>query len=366
MRSSSSLLAEQSTEAVPHVMRRRFIEALRRAEIIALLNAATNPDDLALDLAEELSEAFDAEVVLVIRTEPGASPWRILASVGAPGIDTDALKSWGTCLEAARGGPAIKERGGNLAGVGGRSALLTGGPIGDASGALVIAAIRVYDQEFTDPERALLDAVGLNAMHALQRFWAQEKSSRLLTELRETMLGTAAALANTLDARDDYTGGHAREIAELAVSVGERVGMAPDELDQLRLGAIFHDIGKIAVPDEVLRKPGPLNDEERQLMRRHTIIGEQILAPVPRMLEVRAMVRASHERWDGTGYPDAITGEAIPLGARIIAVVDAWHAMTTTRPYREAMDESEAEGELRDNAGTQFDPAIVSVFLGQG
>jgi putative nucleotidyltransferase with HDIG domain len=177
------------------------------------------------------------------------------------------------------------------------------------------------------------------------------------------MVGTAAALANALEARDDYTAGHAREIAELAAAVGTRLGMSDDELDELRFGAIFHDIGKIAVPDEVLRKPEPLTEDERGLMERHTIVGAEILEPIPGLGDVRDLVRHSHERWDGTGYPDGLKGDLIPLGSRVISVVDAWHAMVTDRPYREAMGEPDAKGELRANAGLQFDPVVVEAFL---
>ena len=345
-------------------MRRRFVEALRRAEIIALLNAATDPGELALDLAEELSEAFDAEIAMVVRTAPRAGDWRVLAGVGAPTADPRRLQGWAAFADAARGGPSTRDSGADLLGLGGRSSLLTGMPIDEPHSALVFAVIRLYPQEFTDAERALIEAVAVSATHALQRFWAQERNDRLVAELRETMIGTAAALANTLEARDDYTGGHARQIAELAVGVGERLGMGPDALDELRLGAIFHDIGKVAVPDEILRKTGPLDRAEWEVMKEHTIIGARILEPVPRMGAVRAMVRSSHERWDGGGYPDGLAGGEIPVGARIIAVVDAWHAMVTTRPYRDALKADAATQQLRAEAGSQFDPAIVEAFLG--
>ena len=199
--------------------------------------------------------------------------------------------------------------------------------------------------------------------HAVQRLRGADERDALIEQLRETMIGTAAALANTLEARDDYTGGHAREIAELAVSLGRRLGVADDELDELRFGAIFHDIGKIAVPDEILRKPEPLTPNERALMERHTVVGAEILEPIPTLGSVRALVRHSHERWDGTGYPDGLAGESIPLGSRVIAVVDAWHAMVTDRPYRDALPDEAAELELRANSGSQFDPVVVDAFL---
>ena len=130
-----------------------------------------------------------------------------------------------------------------------------------------------------------------------------------------------------------------------------------------RYGAIFHDIGKIAIPDAILNKAGALTAAEFEQIKAHPIVGEQILAPVPFLADVRRIVRHDHERWDGTGYPDGLRGPQIPLGARIVLVVDAYHAMISDRPYREAMPEAEACDELRAHAGSQFDPAVVDALL---
>ena len=137
------------------------------------------------------------------------------------------------------------------------------------------------------------------------------------------------------------------------------------QLRDLRLGAVFHDIGKIAVPEAILNKPGPLTPAERDVMERHTVVGEQILAPVEFLAGVCRLVRHEHERWDGGGYPDGLGGEEIPLGSRIILACDAFHAMTSDRPYRRALPEGVAHAELRRNAGTQFDPAVVDALLAE-
>jgi HD-GYP domain-containing protein (c-di-GMP phosphodiesterase class II) len=131
----------------------------------------------------------------------------------------------------------------------------------------------------------------------------------------------------------------------------------------LRFGSLFHDIGKIAVPDAILHKPGKLTDAEFEVVKRHPITGEQILAPVPFLTDVRRIVRHDHERWDGDGYPDGLRGQQIPIGARIVLVVDAFHAMTSDRPYRKGMPENEAKIHLHAGAGTQFDPDVVAAFL---
>jgi HD-GYP domain-containing protein (c-di-GMP phosphodiesterase class II) len=138
--------------------------------------------------------------------------------------------------------------------------------------------------------------------------------------------------------------------------------MDGEEIDVVRRAAELHDLGKIAMPEEMLRKPGPLDEWEWELMRRHTIIGDRILSATPAMRPVAALVRSSHERWDGAGYPDGLVAEQTPLGARIVAICDAFDAMTTDRSYQRARSESDALAELRACAGTQFDPDLVDVF----
>jgi diguanylate cyclase (GGDEF)-like protein len=187
--------------------------------------------------------------------------------------------------------------------------------------------------------------------------------AELYHNLEQTHLGTAAALATALEAKDSYAADHAHSIAEMAVAVGRELGLDESALRDLRYAAIFHDIGKIAIPDAVLNKPEALTARELDVVRRHPVVGEQILAPVPFLAAVREMVRHDHERWDGAGYPDGLRGEEIPLGARIVLVVDAYHAMTSERPYRRALDANEARRELSAGAGAQFDPRVVEALL---
>jgi diguanylate cyclase (GGDEF)-like protein len=155
---------------------------------------------------------------------------------------------------------------------------------------------------------------------------------------------------------------HHQEVVELAVEVGRRLGLAEGELQDIARAAALHDVGKLAIPDDILRKPGPLTEAETALMRRHSIIGERILAAAPALAEVSRIVRHSHERIDGSGYPDGLVGDAIPLGARIVAACDAFEAMTTDRCYRGAMDAEDALAEIRRCAGTQFDPAVAGLL----
>jgi diguanylate cyclase (GGDEF)-like protein len=181
-------------------------------------------------------------------------------------------------------------------------------------------------------------------------------------ELEAAYLSTIEALANALEAKDEYTSDHARALAEMALSVGLEMDFVGERLKRLEIGALFHDIGKIGVPSEIIRKPAPLSAAERTQMNLHPEIGEEILAPVPFLQPLRPIIRACHERWDGGGYPDGLRREEIPIEARIIFVCDAYHAMTTNRPYREALPTEEALRRLRLASGTQFDPEVVEAF----
>lgn len=156
---------------------------------------------------------------------------------------------------------------------------------------------------------------------------------------------------------------HTEDVASLALAIGRDLGLGEVELDDLQRAALLHDIGKLAIPDAILHNPGPLSPEEWAFVRRHTLIGERILAVSPILRTVGRIVRSSHERWDGGGYPDGLAGEEIPLAARVIAVCDAWDAMTTDRPYRAALPPDAAVRELVACAGTQFDPAAVAALV---
>jgi HD-GYP domain-containing protein (c-di-GMP phosphodiesterase class II) len=184
-------------------------------------------------------------------------------------------------------------------------------------------------------------------------------AARLAETLERQDLAMVGALANALEAKDAYTGHHAGEIGELAAAVGERLGLHGRDLRILRMGGLLHDVGKIGVPEGILKKPGALTDDELELVRRHTLIGARIIEAVPGLAPVVEVVRSSHERWDGAGYPQGLVGHEIPLGARIVAVCDAYHAMTEDRVYRRAMSPEGALSEMRRCAGTQFwTPAV--------
>jgi HD-GYP domain-containing protein (c-di-GMP phosphodiesterase class II) len=185
----------------------------------------------------------------------------------------------------------------------------------------------------------------------------------LYDELESSYRATVEALTNALEVKDSYTSQHVREIAELALAVGQRMQLRPRRLRDLEYAAILHDIGKIGLPTALLTKPGPLDVPERELVETHTAIGHAMLKDIPFLARVADIVRSAHERWDGQGYPDRLAGDRIPLESRIIFVCDAWHAMRSDRSYRRALPPEAARAELVRHAGAQFDPSVVDVFL---
>jgi HD-GYP domain-containing protein (c-di-GMP phosphodiesterase class II) len=229
-------------------------------------------------------------------------------------------------------------------------ALLT--PIG------LLAAIAAADE----PATALL----VVALVPLLAVFSREREARIVQtiELGGAYRGTALLLRDLLEDDDEYTGHHTEDVVELSVSVAERMGVAEDVRRETELGALLHDIGKIHIPDAIINKPGKLDADEWALMKTHTIEGQRMLDRVGGLLaSIGLVVRASHEHYNGAGYPDGLAGEAIPLAARIVAACDAFNAMTTTRSYRKGMPVATAVDELHRCSGTQFDPDVVDALV---
>jgi putative nucleotidyltransferase with HDIG domain len=177
------------------------------------------------------------------------------------------------------------------------------------------------------------------------------------------VLDTVTSLAYAIDAKDHYTQGHSQKVAAYAALIGETMGMSDAEVEEIRLGAVLHDIGKVGIPENILNKNGPLNPEEWETMKAHVNFGAKILDPLTPLARIREMVLHHHEFFDGSGYPHALAGESIPLGSRIIAIADAYDTITSDRTYKKARSASEALAELERCANAQFDGSIVEVFV---
>ncbi|MGZ4397913.1 MAG: HD-GYP domain-containing protein [Gaiellaceae bacterium] len=241
-------------------------------------------------------------------------------------------------------------------------------PVGDEGRALIMAeakaalsergegfAVGSVDASVLLPQET--DEVELALRLVDQRLFAAKAASSLSASRQ-----SADVLLRALQERSPELGDHLLGVARLAVEVGKRLGMSGGELDQLAQAAQLHDVGKMAIPDTILRKPGPLDQEEWEFIRGHTLVGERIASAAPSLLDVARIIRSSHERYNGSGYPDGLRGEQIPLASRVVAVADAFDAMIGPRPYRLGMSDADALEELQRCSGAQFDPVVVDLF----
>ena len=226
------------------------------------------------------------------------------------------------------------------------------------SGIALVVAKDVHD--------APLAALSLVPLLGLLAIFAQERRRRLesMLELSSAYRGTALVLGDVIEADDGYTGEHCKSVVALTLDLAEHMDLSAERRRNLEFAALLHDVGKIAIPKEIINKPGKLDPEEWTIVKTHTLEGQKMLDRVGGfMRQVGSIVRSHHERWDGGGYPDGLAGEQIPIEARIISCCDTWNAMRTDRPYRKALDYDIAESELRSAAGSQLDPHLVEALL---
>jgi putative nucleotidyltransferase with HDIG domain len=278
---------------------------------------------------------------------PTASPALLVAALGAQ-FATDFFGN--VVRESIRGGISIRELLSEISAVYGIDAMLS--PVGLA-------------MAFATEGRPWAVLLVLPLLGLLTIF-SRERRARLeqLVELNDAYRGTALVLGDVVESDDAYTGEHCKDVVRLAVDVAREMGLPAHARMCTEFGALLHDVGKLAVPKEIINKPGRLDEREWQIIKMHTIEGQKLLDRVGGIMrEVGMIVRSSHERWDGGGYPDGLRGEEIPLEARVVCACDAYSAMTTDRAYRKAMPFGAALAELERNAGSQFDPVVVAALI---
>ncbi|HEX6988822.1 MAG TPA: HD domain-containing phosphohydrolase [Bacillota bacterium] len=334
---------------------------------VASWAAAPSLDDLLRRAAGFFSSYYDEAFVLFGLIEDAqliVKTWSIPPQVRVrPGTIRLPLNGRGITLRAARSGKAVRVS--DVAEDADYVPLYEGSPVRSElavplrMGEEVIGVIDLESPKpsrFTARDETLLEALGTQLGFCIEHV-------RVVGRLERTLLQTVTAMSAMVEGKDDYTEGHCQRIAEMALSVGIRLGLPQDRLNALMYAGILHDIGKVGIPDAILGKPGRLTDKEFEIMKTHPTIGREILEKIEALRDVAEIVEQHHERYDGTGYPRGLSGEEIRVEARILAVVDAYDAMTSTRPYRRARRREDAVAELRRCAGHQFDPRIVEVFL---
>jgi putative nucleotidyltransferase with HDIG domain len=213
-----------------------------------------------------------------------------------------------------------------------------------------------YSQPFTVDDLNLLSTMASEAASAIE-------NASLYKDLQNSYLSTIRALTSALEVKNPYTKGHSDVVAELALALAQSLKLAPEEIEGIEAAAILHDIGKIGISEDILNKPGKLNEEEWREIKMHPEYSNKILEGINFPWDIKPIIYAHHERYDGKGYPQGLKGDAIPLGAKILAVVDSYNAMTSDRPYRKGFSVKEAMKELKKFAGTQFDPVLVEKFI---
>ncbi|HLJ58223.1 MAG TPA: HD domain-containing phosphohydrolase [bacterium] len=351
------LLTETQQQAADLKVLRGLSAALRAAqtpEELYPLFAGYAARVLRADYAGVLLlEANHEAVTLVHRAGPGTLPIGSTLPIPCP-TWREAVASGATLALAAPGSGNGSAWIDPSAGMWGPMSIVPLRAEKTTVGVLVLAR-SVERRPFTPRDVNLLNAIADIGGTAIRR-------TRLFQRLADADLDLVRALVRALDVRDHRTAGHSERVAVWAEAVARVLGCDPEEVRTIGWAALLHDIGKLGIPDAILKKTGPLTPEDRALFERHPIMGEAILSTSERMIPIRAIVRHHQEHWDGSGYPDGIHGEAIPLGARILSVVDAYAAMTEDRVYSSPRSHDDAIAELRRCAGTQFDPRVVECF----
>jgi putative nucleotidyltransferase with HDIG domain len=340
------------------------------SRLATALSRATSVESVAAEAVRTLHESFDYYLAVVQRLDPDGV-LRVVALEGPSATEVQNLLAHGQRVEVGVNGRVARTGLPAMVNDTGRDPDYLGRADGNDPGSQLSLPIVVAETNWgvlnlEQRERGAFGEEDLLLAHVVAgQIGAAIQRCQLVGELEDAFLTTIGLISDAVEMQDSYTATHAEEVSDLAVRVGRRMGIEGVELDRLRYGALLHDVGKISIPAEIIRKPGPLTDAERARMNEHTVIGARMLERIPFLAPVAPLVRSAHERHDGAGYPDGLGGEEIPRGAMVIATCDAFHAMTSDRSYRKAMSATAAEAELRANSGTQFEPGAVDALLAE-
>jgi len=373
---SELVIAQSRIEALNDELRERLehISALR--EIDRAITGSLDADLTLGVIVEQVRKRLGVDAVAVLRYQSRRQTLRFGA---AAGFVTTALRTTNLRLgEGLAGRAALSQEPVSIEGASAVRRAFAGAEHVETAGFAAYMAVPLHamgqlqgvlelfhQRSFpTDPEwGSFLDALAAQVAIALSSAALFDNLQRTNAELLLAYDTTIEGWAKALDLRDEETVGHSRRVTEMTVRLAERLGVSDEELVHVRRGALLHDIGKMGVPDAILRKPGKLTDEEWAIMKRHTTHALDLLAPIPFLRPALDIPHFHHEKWDGTGYPGGLHGEQIPLAARIFAVVDVYDALTSDRPYREAWSVERTLEHIRGETGTHFDPTVAEAFL---
>jgi len=324
-----------------------------------------SPERICERLAEEVMEELRPQNVLVALLDPDTGQPRVCACCGEPtdayAVPVGDMKEGVLAHVLASSQPTIvcnvihsapPPHHGAMVG----SVLCVPLAANDKVLGAVCAREKLSGEEFFAVDMKLVSTISAQSAVAIS-------NSLLFQDIKELFLGTVRSLASAVDAKDPYTLGHSQRVTRSVLAIAEELEFPADSLEDVQLAGLLHDVGKIGLPDHILLKPGRLSDEEWAEVKKHPARGEEILRPIKQMARVATWIRHEHERWDGSGYPDSLRGAEIPLASRIIAVADAYDALTSERSYRRAVPAEAALSQLQAAAGTDYDPMVVEAFL---
>jgi GAF domain-containing protein len=350
---------------------RRAREEKAIASVATSLRAAERRVDLVSLTLDQVQKLLEADGVALVTRDPATEEASLELARGAWSEMTGERVAPGKGLSRrvfASGQPFISNDG---ADPGARADLEVRPATRAIAGIPLIAGERTIGVlwmgrglDISEDDIVVLTAIGEMTASAIRRIGLHEELMQSNVELTEAYDSTLEGWARVLELRDADTEGHTRRVTELTVRLGRALGCSEEELVQLRRGALLHDIGKVAIPDSILKKPEALDPGQWDIMKTHPQHAFDMLSPIGYLRPALEIPYSHHERWDGTGYPQGLAGEAIPMAARIFAVVDVWDALRSDRPYRKAWPEAKVVSYLEEQAGIRFDPEIVERFLG--